>query len=386
MLAVHFGAGNIGRGFIGQLLQKAGYEIAFVDVNSALVDELNERKMYRVQLATTGKPESVVEGVRAINGQDVAAVAEAIATADLVTTAVGPNILPHIAGAIAAGITRRLSVHAKSLNVIACENMIGGSEKLKEHVYGHLTESVQAEAAQWIGFPNAAVDRIVPLQQHDDKLLVMVEPFFEWVVDSSQMVGEVPSIEGVTYVEDLAPYIERKLFTVNTGHAVIAYMGYQLGMKTIDEAMRDDRIVQATRGALQETGALLAAKYGFDPQVHGQYVEKILGRYTNPLLSDDIVRVARSPIRKLSQQDRLVGPALQCMEKGMNPEYLGLAIAAALAFDYPEDTESVQIQASLKEFGWENTLHNCTGIPAGHPLEEIVREQARRLKEWSGSH
>ncbi len=119
MLAVHFGAGNIGRGFIGQLLQKAGYEIAFVDVNAALVDELNERKMYRVQLATTGKPESVVEGVRAINGQDVAAVAEAIANADLVTTAVGPNILPHIAGAIAAGITRRLSVHAKPLNVIA---------------------------------------------------------------------------------------------------------------------------------------------------------------------------------------------------------------------------------------------------------------------------
>ncbi|QDS37166.1 mannitol-1-phosphate 5-dehydrogenase [Brevibacillus brevis] len=386
MLAVHFGAGNIGRGFIGQLLQKAGYEIVFVDVNAALVNELNERKMYRVQLATTGKPESVVEGVRAINGQDVAAVAEAIATADLVTTAVGPNILPHIAGAIAAGITWRLSVHAKPLNVIACENMIGGSEKLKEHVYEHLTESVQAEAAQWIGFPNAAVDRIVPLQQHDDKLLVMVETFFEWVVDSSQIVGEVPIIEGVTYVEDLAPYIERKLFTVNTGHAVIAYLGYQLGMKTIDEAMRDDRIVQATRGALQETGALLTAKYGFDPQVHEQYVEKILGRYTNPLLSDDIVRVARSPIRKLSQHDRLVGPALQCMEKGMNPEHLGLTIAAALAFDYPEDAESARIQASLKEFGWENTLHNCTGIPAGHPLEEIVREQARRLKEWSGSH
>ncbi|MFI8712468.1 mannitol-1-phosphate 5-dehydrogenase [Brevibacillus brevis] len=386
MLAVHFGAGNIGRGFIGQLLQKAGYEIAFVDVNAALVDELNERKMYRVQLATTGKPESVVEGVRAINGQDVAAVAEAIATADLVTTAVGPNILPHIAGAIAAGITQRLTVHAKPLNVIACENMIGGSEKLKEHVYEHLTESVQAQAAQWIGFPNAAVDRIVPLQQHADKLLVMVEQFFEWVVDSSQMVGEVPAIEGVTYVEALAPYIERKLFTVNTGHAVIAYLGYQLGMKTIDEAMRDDRIVQATRGALQETGALLAAKYGFDPQVHRQYVEKILGRYTNPLLSDDIVRVARSPIRKLSQHDRLVGPALQCMEKGMNASYLGLAIAAALAFDYPEDAESARIQASLKEFGWENTLHNCTGIPAGHPLEEIVREQARRLKEWSGSH
>ncbi|TGV02404.1 mannitol-1-phosphate 5-dehydrogenase, partial [Mesorhizobium sp. M00.F.Ca.ET.186.01.1.1] len=184
---------------------------------------------------------------------------------------------------------------------------------------------------------------------------------------------------------DLAPYIERKLFTVNTGHAVIAYMGYQLGITTIDQAMQNEKVAKAARGALQETGALLTAKYGFDAQAHEQYIEKILGRFANPLLSDDVVRVGRSPLRKLSRHDRLVGPALECMDRGISPEHLGMAIAAALLFDYPQDEEAARIQSNLKLYGWEYALHNCTGIPAGHPLEEVVRRQARLMQEWTST-
>lgn len=386
MIAVHFGAGNIGRGFIGQLLHQAGYEVVFVDVNQALVDELNRRQAYDVQLATPGTPVSAVRGVRAISGQDTEEVARAIAQAELVTTAVGPQILRHIAGAVAQGISLRLKdENARPLNIIACENMIGGSAELKRHVDEYLTAEEQAQAKGRIAFPNAAVDRIVPLQQHEDKLLVTVEPFFEWVVDQSQIVGETPAIEGVTYVPDLAPYIERKLFTVNTGHAVIAYLGYLYGYATIDEALRDGEIQSAARGALQETGALLVEKYAFEKEMHEAYVEKILGRYANPMLADHVTRVARSPIRKLSANDRLVGPALQCVERGLSANHLGLAIAAALLFDYAEDPEAQQIQAARKQHGVEHALHSCTGIPQGHPLEQIVLEAIRSLQEKAGT-
>lgn len=386
MLAVHFGAGNIGRGFIGQLLNQAGYEVVFVDVNRELVDELNRRKAYEVQLAMEGTPVSTVQGVRAINGQDVDAVAQAIADADLVTTAVGPNVLPHIARAIASGISRKMKQDARPLNIIACENMIGGSAQLKEHVFSFLSEDDRVRAQERVGFPNAAVDRIVPLQQHEDKLLVTVEPFFEWVVDQGQIVGEAPQIAGVTYVNDLGPYIERKLFTVNTGHAVIAYLGYLLGFATIDEAIRDSYIANAVRGALKETGALLVAKHGFDQHTHEAYVEKILDRYTNPMLSDHVTRVARSPIRKLSPNDRLVGPAMQCMEHGIVPTYLGLAIAAALLFDYPEDPEAVRIQEEVKQAGRVQVLRSLTGIPKEGALEEIVLGHIRSLTERIGTN
>jgi mannitol-1-phosphate 5-dehydrogenase len=380
MLAVHFGAGNIGRGFIGQLLHQAGYEVCFVDVNQELVDAINSRKAYTVQLATEGTPVSVVEGVRAIHGQDTEAVAQAIAEADLVTTAVGPNVLPHIAPAIAAGIARRMKQTDRPLNVIACENMIGGSSQLKTHVFARLDEADRPKAEELVGFPNAAVDRIVPLQKHEDKLLVTVEPFFEWAVDQSHIIGAIPQIEGVTYVNDLTPYIERKLYTVNTGHAMIAYLGYQMGYAVIDEAIRDDEILRATRQALQETGALLVAKHAFDKRQHEEYVEKILGRFANPYISDQVTRVGRSPIRKLSPQDRLVGPAMQCFDHGIVPEHLGLGIAAALLFDFREDPEAVQLTEDRERFGLEHVLKTYTGIHVNHALFSIVMNHVRQLQ------
>ena len=48
MNAVHFGAGNIGRGFIGNLLNESGYEVCFVDVNSDMIDRINSDKSYLV--------------------------------------------------------------------------------------------------------------------------------------------------------------------------------------------------------------------------------------------------------------------------------------------------------------------------------------------------
>ncbi|MDA4896102.1 hypothetical protein PFZ55_55620, partial [Streptomyces sp. MS2A] len=110
--------------------------------------------------------------------------------------------------------------------------MIGGSAHLREEIFARLTETERAAISDSVGFPNSAVDRIVPIQHHDDPLKVTVEPFFEWAVDQTEFAGKVPDIEGVTYVADLAPFIERKLFTVNTGHAMAAYAGYKKGLKT----------------------------------------------------------------------------------------------------------------------------------------------------------
>jgi mannitol-1-phosphate 5-dehydrogenase len=376
MLAVHFGAGNIGRGFIGSLLHQSGYEVCFVDVNREIVDLINERKSYSIGLADDSNEEIIVKNVYAIHsGDHPEQVVAAIAGADLVTTAVGPNVLPLIAGLIADGLKKRMETESKPLNVIACENMIGGSALLKKEVYSKLDKEERKNADEMVGFPNAAVDRIVPNQSHEDPLKVVVEPFYEWAVDRSQVVGEL-QVTGMTLVDDLMPYIERKLYTVNTGHAVAAYFGYQAGYQTIDEAMADPKIQSLVKNTLQETGKLLVEKHRFNPEEHQKYIDTIIRRFVNPHISDDVTRVGRSPLRKLGPQDRLVSPATQYITYlKEQPVSLAKGIAAALRYDYQEDPEAVQIQESIRQKGLENTINEITQIPTESELmKRIVGE------------
>lgn len=381
MKAVHFGAGNIGRGFIGLLLSQAGYEVCFVDVNEELVSELKARGEYPVTLASEGQETTVVKGITALNSaSEPEAAARAVAEADIVTTAVGVNILKFIAPTIAEGLKLRLQGEAAPLHIIACENAIGGSTQLKEHVYGLLDEETKRKADSSIAFPDAAVDRIVPLQQHEDRLKVVVEPFYEWAVDRSQMLDGFKPVEGVHYVDRLEPYIERKLFTVNTGHCSAAYIGFLKGYETIQDAMKDDEVAAHVRAVLDETGAALIHKHGFNPAEHQAYIATILDRFRNPALTDEVARVGRSPIRKLSPGDRLVSPAMLAFESGLAYKSLAKSMAAALLFDVPEDPESAELQRSVREIGPSDTASKYTGIAGEHPIMGELMEQYEALK------
>jgi mannitol-1-phosphate 5-dehydrogenase len=382
LLAVHFGAGNIGRGFIGNLLFHSNYETCFVDVNSEIVDLLNEKKQYRVVLADPSQEEVVIKNVRAINSaSNPQLVIEAIANADLITTAIGPNILPFIASLLADGLRKRIELNAKPLNVIACENMIGGSSLLKEKVYEKISDAEKTLFDERFGFPDSAVDRIVPNQINEDKLMVKVEPFYEWVVEETKIVGDKPEITGITYVNELVPYIERKLFTVNTGHALAAYFGYYFGIETINKAMENEQINALVKGALKESGDFLVAKYGFDQDVHSKYIQKIIKRFANSYITDEVTRVGRSPIRKLGSNDRLVSPARQYHELvGKEPIYLMKGIAAALLYDYYGDEEAIQVHTAIEVSGLEQAIQQYTELNPDSALFKGVIEQYHLFK------
>ncbi|GAE92070.1 mannitol-1-phosphate 5-dehydrogenase [Gracilibacillus boraciitolerans JCM 21714] len=376
MLAVHFGAGNIGRGFIGALLCDAGYHTTFIDVNKEIIDEINEKKQYRVILADQNQEEIVVDNISGINSiEEPQQVADTIARADIVTAAVGPTVLPIIAKNIAEGLLKRVETTTKPINIIACENMVGGSSLLREKILELLPEEKRVLIDEIAGFPNSAVDRIVPNQTNEQLLTVAVEPYYEWAVEKPAFKGEVPKINGgVTYVEDLKPYIERKLYTVNAGHAAAAYLGNMYGYQKIEEAVQDDRVQTIINRALKETGDVLITLYHFDKTEHDHYRNKIIGRFTNPYLSDEVTRVGgRGPIRKLGANDRLIGPARQYVEQFQHaPENLSKVIAAALKYENREDPEAVTLQEMIKEKGYQRTLEEITGLAADHPVITTV--------------
>lgn len=382
MKAVHFGAGNIGRGFIGALLSESNYETIFLDVNGAVVDALNERNSYVVTLMGAEQQTIDVENVRGINTlSHPAEGAKAIVESDLVTAAVGPKVLPMISSLIADGLKARFEKNPQPLNVIACENMINASSLLKEHVYTHLSDQEKEMAERLIGFPNAAVDRIVPDQTSDDALAVAVEPYYEWVVEKPALKGEVPAVAGITYVEELGPFIERKLFTVNTGHTVPAYFGRYKGFQTIFEAMQDEEILQLLEGTLSETGEVIVQEHGFDRAEHENYIHKIIGRFQNPNVSDHVTRVGRGPIRKLGNNDRLIRPAsLYWQLTGKEPVHLATVIAAVLLYVNDEDPEAKQLQEMIAVNGYGKTLQEVAELEQDDPLIPIVIKRVEELR------
>ncbi len=213
MKALHFGAGNIGRGFIGKLLADAGIELVFADVNQTVLDALNARHEYPVHVVGEQANVDIVTGVSAVNStsDDIIPL---IAEVDLVTTAVGPQILERIATSVAKGLAKRSdNGNVQPLNIIACENMVRGTSQLKQHVLQALPSQYHAWLEAHVGFVDSAVDRIVPPSEagSEDPLEVTVETFSEWIVDKTQFKGDLPTIPGMELTDNLMAFVERKL-------------------------------------------------------------------------------------------------------------------------------------------------------------------------------
>src|SRR5690554_4851630 len=243
--AVHFGGGNIGRGFIGEILSDNGFSITFIDVNEKLINQLNRDGKYTIEIYGLDKVEKTVNNVSGINSViDSDGVSEAILNSEIVTCSVGPNNLKYIAGNIAGGIKKRFEKEVvDKLDIIACENMVCGTLVLKSEVYQYLNDKERTYAAYYIGFPNASVDRIVPNIKYENITSVGVESYKEWIVETkhSKLYPKL-QLNDVKYVEDILPYTERKLLSVNTGHAAIAYGGLILGYEDVVSALKDPKI------------------------------------------------------------------------------------------------------------------------------------------------
>lgn len=373
MKAVHFGAGNIGRGFVGLLLHEGGYELVFSDVAAPLVDAINAVDSYTVHEVGEGGADKVVTGFRAINSATQPdELIEEIAGANVVTTAVGPTILRFVAPPIVAGLALR-DPSSPPLQIMACENAINATDLLREEIKAQAGEAWDALEARAV-FANTAVDRIVPAQPAGAGVDVTVEPFFEWAIERPPFGDEPPVIPGAHFVDDLAPYIERKLFTVNTGHATTAYFGAEAGVEKISDALADPVIAGKVGAALEETSALLAAKHGLDPAELAEYRATILRRFANPALPDPVGRVGRQPLRKLSRHERFVGPAAEAAERGLPVDALLAAMGAALRFDDPDDEQSVELQQRLRTETAADFTAAVTGLEPGHPLAARVEE------------
>lgn len=432
MKAVHFGAGNIGRGFLGQLYHESGFETVFVDVATPVVTALNERGAYPLRIVTDEGHETLtIDRVRAVDGRDVEAVARELADARIVSTAVGVNVLPHIAPALANGIEARFSVsdslqqlghpdsgllrtlrevgmspeqqekyiraaqdkvaaaqQAEPLDIIVCENLLNAGPFLRGEVRKHLPEALHPALENRVGFVEASIGRMVPVmtaaQHAEDPLLVCVEPYCELPVDALGFRGPIPDIAHLKPIPNFAAYVERKLFLHNMSHATCAYLGHLRGHAYIAEAIRDFFVRERVIKAMDEALEGLARKHGLDRGPLQAHRDDLVHRYHNRALGDQIPRVGRDPLRKLGPDDRLIGAATMCLQHDVSPRAIALATAAAILYHNDDDPAARELQALRREQGLAAVLQMVCRVSPQAPLARHIANEVANLQREFG--
>ena len=389
---VQFGAGNIGRSFIGQLFARAGYEVVFVDVDERIITELNRRGEYIVVVKADGREDEYlrIQGVRGILAGDRQAVVDAIAGADYVATAVGARALPKVAPALAAAAIARAG---SSYDVIIAENVRGAAGILQAAIEESLARLGASDGVALPGLVETSIGKMVPIMSDRDRaadpLLVFAEPYNTLIVDANAFTGPLPQVADLKPVESIDAYVDRKLFIHNLGHAACAYFGYRRdpSMTYVWQAMADDEVRSATREAMQEAACGLLRRYPavFDKPVLDDHIDDLLSRFANSALGDTIYRVGRDLKRKLSRDDRLVGALRLCVGAGCPTDAIIDAVAAGFSFRATDEGDSLYPgDAELaRELGAEpvaTVVSRVCGLESGDPIDaEILTAILSRL-------
>jgi len=374
--AVQFGAGNIGRGFIGDILFESGYEIVFVDVNEEIGKQINENNSYDLYLIDHDYQKKIINRVRALSSiSNEEEVIREIVEADLITTSVWANNLPKIAPVLAKGLKRRLEEGKPRVNVLACENAMFGTDILKQSMVLDDSSITGTELDQIAGFPNTAVDRVVIGGVKNGKMIVNIADYHELAVEEDKLVDkDAKPIVSARYTDNLQKYLERKLYVINCGHAWAGYIGYINGYESVYDVFMNPVLTEEIRQAMLEAAALISEKYGFTKEEMCEYVDFGIKRYQTKGVDYSVAMVTRSPIRKLGSTDRFVGPCVQCEERGLKNDYLMKGIAMVLLLNRDDDAEAVELQEYIKQHGIEEAVSHYTGIKKdGRLMKTVLR-------------
>ncbi|PLV63634.1 mannitol-1-phosphate 5-dehydrogenase [Brachyspira pilosicoli] len=380
---IQIGAGNIGRACVGRLFHEAGYEVYFSDINTKLLSLISDKKYYNIRMVGKDVDKTIkIDKVDKVP-DDEESLLKLFDDIEIITTAVGVNILPKIAAFVVKAIKRRYETkNEKALNVVACENTTGASSKLRDSVYEFLDDNIKKWMEKKIVFPNVAVDCIVPNIKNSDPLTVTCENFADLIIDKDVFIGDLPEVEGLSLKQNLDAYVERKLFTLNTGHAITAYLGFINNKKTIYDAINEESIKNIVLGAMRESGAVLVKRHGFKEDEHEAYIQKILSRFFNPYLEDSVLRVGREPMRKLSYNDRLIKPILGTLEYNLKHNNLVKGVVAAFQFYSEDDNESKELKKMLDSESLSDVVMKVTGLKNEKTLfDEIYSELNKVLKK-----
>ena len=387
MSCVIFGAGKIARGFVGHLLFLSNIDFTFVEKVDTLVDLINERGRYTVNILGDESKNTIVTGAKALKFSQIEEISDVIAEADCIFDAVGGKNLGEIVPFLTKGIEKRARVNPKPLNIVTCENWKLPADILRKGISESISEEYKGFFEQSVGITEAVIMRSAiestPELLAKDPLVVNAQDFWEFPYDASRLKAPMP--EGMICqrpIYEFTGFLERKFYTYNAANGTTSFVGALLGYKYIADAAHDERILRLLDGVYTETATALSRKHDFPFEEQWAFTRTSLRKLQDRNIVDYIERNARDPMRKLGKDDRLVGSARLCLEYGVKPESLAVAIACAMHYEEPSDEFAVKLAKMRKDDGYDAILKNVCSVDPDGELGLLVKEKIAQIKEW----
>ena len=388
---VIFGAGRIGRSFIGQLFGSAGYKTVFIDVDHEIVRLLNERGSYRVVIKGDTEQILCISNVSALHSSDTENVTDAVCSAGIAAVSVGKFALGKVIPVIAAGLEKRLFHNPFTpLDIILAENHRSAAEFTKSELAVNLPADFPLES--YVGLLETSIGKMVPIipatEIKKDPLVVFAEPYNTLILDTKGFRNPIPDVKGLAPKENIKAWVDRKAFIHNLGHATAAYYGYYLHPEMIYmyEILDDEKVADFTRKVMLQSAAILAKAYPADLPLSDleEHVDDLISRFRNKALQDTVYRVGSDLIRKLGIDDRFMGAISLAVEYGMPYNLIVKATAYGFRFK-AEDERGLMFQDDIKfhDTAEKDLNSTFTSLLNFDPVREskIISEITLCLKE-----
>lgn len=387
MSCVIFGAGKIARGFVGHLLYLSDIDFVFVEKVDALCDLINERQQYLVNILGDSSKNTVVKNAKALKFSQKEEIAAAIANADCIFNSVGGKNLGEIVPFLTAGIEKRAEENPKPLNIITCENWKKPADILRDGIAEIISDEKRAFFEENVGITEAVIMRSAiestPELLAQDPLVVNVQDFWKFPFDASRLKAPMPEkMICLEPIYEFTGFLERKFYTYNAANGTTSFVGAALGYTYIADAAFDERILALLDGVYRETATALSKKHNFPFDEQWAFTRTSLNKLQDKNIVDYIERNARDPIRKLGPDDRLVGSARLCLEYGVMPENLAVAIACAIHYEQPTDEFAVQLKEMREKHGVLYVLENVCKLDVNGTLAKLILSKVEEIKKW----
>ena len=340
--AVIFGAGNIGRSFIGNIFSSNGMGVTFIDANTELVNKLNRKKEYRIIIKRNKKAdeEILVKNIEAIHSSETDKIIRCLVSSDICATSVGQGALPHVIPLIAEGIKIRKKESLSPLDIIIAENIRNGADFFRELFRENGLSGDEA------GLIETSIGKMVPIMTkadlEKDSLVLNAEEYNTLILDKKGFKNQVPDFPEIKAVENVAAWVDRKLFIHNLGHAASAYLGFKKypDRELIADVLEDESLKLQVRKVMIESAAALLSEYpsDFTEQAFAEHIDDLLFRFQNKALGDTVFRVGRDLARKLGRDDRILGAAGLCLKHNLPFEEIIKVFYSALEFKASDQT------------------------------------------------